>query len=266
MTTIRYPAVAGQFYPENPETLRQTVTTLLQEANNFANLPTPKAIIAPHAGYIYSGPIAASAYACLKKAQQKISKVVILAPAHRYPVAKLAATNVDVYTTPLGNINVDKNNVKKIMHLPQIDLNEEAFAQEHAIEVQLPFLQIALGNFELTPILVGNANVVDVVAVLQKVWGGEETLIVISSDLSHYYDYETAKTLDNDAATAIVNLKPSNLKDEQACGYIPIKGLLAAAANYNLQATLVDLRNSGDTAGPKTEVVGYGAFHFLQKI
>ena len=256
---IRKPAVAGMFYPADADELRQDVESMLGQAD--ADLPVPKAIIAPHAGYIYSGEIAASAYACLSKAKDKIKHVVLLGPAHRYPFMGLAVPGADFFTTPLGEIAIDFEAINKILELDQVKTIPQAHAEEHSLEVQLPFLQVVLGDFKLLPLVVGNSNADEVAEVLLKLWNGPETLIVISSDLSHFYDYETARKLDQNAAQAIVELDFDNLSHDAACGCTPVQGLLKAAKQKGLKAKLVDLRNSGDTAGTKDSVVGYGAFH-----
>ncbi len=256
---IRKPAVAGMFYPADAEELRQDVESMLAKAN--ADLPVPKAIVAPHAGYIYSGEIAASAYACLAKAKDKIKQVILLGPAHRYPFMGLAAPGADVFATPLGEIEIDYAAINKILELDQVKTIPQAHDAEHSLEVQLPFLQVVLEEFKLLPLVVGNSNADEVAEVLLKLWNGPETLIVVSSDLSHFYDYETAQQLDQNAAQAIVELDIEKLSHDAACGCTPIQGLLQAAKQKNLKVKLVDLRNSGDTAGNKDSVVGYGAFH-----
>lgn len=255
------PAVAGMFYPSDPVKLQQMVKEFLANASEKASLPIPKAIIAPHAGYIYSGPIAASAYACLAKAKNLLKKVVVLAPAHRYPIEGIGITKANTYQTPLGMIPIDQKAVALITNHPEVVVTEAAFSTEHAIEVHLPFLQSLLADFSLIPLLVGFTSIANVVKVLETLWGDQETLIVISSDLSHYNDDATAKKLDHQTSEAILALNPDAIDNELACGATGIKGLLTIAASKKLKATLVDLRNSGDTAGPKDSVVGYGAFH-----
>lgn len=258
---VIYPNVAGKFYPADPDILQQDILKMLTAAANKTNLQTPKAIIAPHAGYIYSGPIAASAYACLAKNKKQINRVVILAPSHQYPVDGIATTGAEFYITPLGKIAIDQKSILEI-NLPYVQLIKEAFALEHAIEVHLPFLQLTLKNFSLVPLLVGLATTTQVEKTLEKLWDGPETLIIISSDLSHYYPYDLAQVLDQKTAEAIINLDPKGFSSEHACGVTAIKGLLTLAAKKKMHVTQIDLRNSGDTAGPKNQVVGYGAFHF----
>lgn len=259
---IIHPNVAGKFYPDNPAILRHDVLHMLKQAAIKTKLPLPKAIIAPHAGYIYSGPIAASAYACLVSAKNLIKRVVLLAPSHQYPLDGVAATNAEFYQTPLGQIPIDQE-ITTNLSLPYLSINNEAFNFEHSLEVHLPFLQLTLENFSLVPLLVGFIAPTSVEKILEKIWGGPETLIVISSDLSHYHPYELAQDWDQKTAKAILELNPDGFTHEQACGATAIKALLGVATRKKMHVTQIDLRNSGDTAGPKNSVVGYGAFHFL---
>lgn len=260
MEIVRKPVVAGAFYPASAEELKSSILNMLEKADS--NYPVPKAIIAPHAGYIYSGQIAANAYACLTKAATKIRRVVLLGPSHRFPLRGIAVPKANIFATPLGQIKIDQKAIAKILLLPPIEALDEAHAEEHSLEVQLPFLQVLLKDFSLVPLVVGDANPEEIAEVLEHLWDGDETLIVVSSDLSHYHDYATAQKMDKEAVQAILDLQPQNLKNEQACGSFPIRGLLLTAKKKNLHATLIDLCNSGDTAGPKDQVVGYGAIHF----
>lgn len=254
--------VAGKFYPGNPDILRRDILQMLDDASDKKDLPIPKAIIAPHAGYIYSGPIAASAYACLSKAKGKIKRVIIFAPAHRYPVDGVATTSADSYLTPLGEIPIDRETIDNT-HDPNFNIIDAAFSSEHAVEVHLPFLQLTIDKFSLTPLIVGYADTDNTAIIMEKLWGDNETLVVISSDLSHYHPYEVAKTWDKKTAEAIIELNPDGFTHDHACGATAIKALLKVAAKKNIQASQIDLRNSGDTAGPRDGVVGYGAFHFV---
>jgi len=260
MTQIRPPAVAGQFYPGDPGQLQQAVQQFLAEADSHG--PPPKAIIAPHAGYIYSGPIAASAYKGLEGRKGRISRVVLLGPDHHVGFRGLALSNATAFDTPLGRIPIDTDAEALLADLPQVGVLDAAHRQEHSLEVQLPFLQELLGDFKLVPIVVGEATTAEVDQVLERLWGGDETLIVVSSDLSHYQDYQTARDMDAHTSEAIEALRPDALEHGDACGRNPIRGLLDAARRHGLQAETVDLRNSGDTAGPKDQVVGYGAYVF----
>lgn len=264
MTTVRQPSVAGFFYPADTQVLINTVQNLLKTAENPV-VPAPKAIIAPHAGYIYSGPIAATIYKTITPHKNIIQRVILLGPAHRLAFTGIAVTQIENFATPLGNIPVDLAAIRDILSIPGVQVIEAAYNQEHCLEVQLPFLQTILNNFSIVPCIVGNASPELVASVIEKLWGGPETLIVISSDLSHYYDYATAQNLDTAASQAILDLAPDQIHDNQACGRLPVKGLLLAAKKFNLQVKLLDLRNSGDTAGNKERVVGYGAYHFIEK-
>lgn len=258
---IRQPAVAGLFYPADAQTLRRMVEGFLKEATASAGA-APKALIAPHAGYVYSGPVAGSVYARLAAARNTIQRVVVLGPSHRVPFYGLAVSGASSFRTPLGDIPIDREAVAQIMDLPQVVLLDDAHAAEHSLEVQLPFLQLLLEDFSLVPLVVGDASGEQVAEVLQRLWGGAETLIVISSDLSHYHDYRTARRMDESTSEAIVGLHPEALDYEDACGRIPVSGLLLEARRLGLHGELVDLRNSGDTAGDKARVVGYGAYAF----
>jgi len=238
---------------------------LLEEArSNFDETDVyPKAIIAPHAGYIYSGPVAASAYARLIPLHDVIKRVVLLGPVHRVAVHGLALPGVTAFATPLGEIPIDLDAAAAIENMPQVVESPAAHAPEHSLEVQLPFLQAVLDDFKLLPLAVGNASPTEVAEVLDAVWGGPETLIVISSDLSHFHPYQAAQVIDAQTAQDILNLQ-NTLSHEQACGGTPVNGLLLAAKQHHLQPHLLDLRNSGDTAGDKDRVVGYASFAFTQ--
>ena len=260
MTSVRNPAVAGLFYPDDPRELRMMVTEFLGAVVGADTVP--KAIIAPHAGYIYSGPVAASAYARIRPARGRITRVVLLGPAHRVGFHGLALAGAEYFQTPLGRIPVDQEAVKKISGLPQVHVMDAAHMQEHSLEVHLPFLQETLGEFGLVPLVVGDATPGEVAEVLEMLWGGPETLIVISSDLSHYHDYKTAQRLDRATSQAIEQLRPEDIQYDHACGRNPVNGLLQVARQRGLKAKTVDLRNSGDTAGTPDRVVGYGAYVF----
>jgi AmmeMemoRadiSam system protein B len=259
MPTIRPPAVASLFYPAEPDQLEYEIRELLLKAHAYDL--RPKALIAPHAGYIYSGEIAATAYASLQAVAGRIQRVVLLGPTHRVAVNGLVLPGVDAFDTPLGRIMLDTDAATALAHLPQVSISQQAHALEHSLEVQLPFLQQVLGEFTLLPLAVGMATPEDVAEVLEAVWGGSETLIVVSSDLSHYLPYAVAQRADAATAKSILKLQPS-IEHEQACGATPIGGLLIAAQRHQLTPHLLDLRNSGDTAGAKDQVVGYAAFAF----
>lgn len=260
MTTVRKPAVAGMFYPADAQALRSTLKQLLANATTHGS--TPKALIVPHAGYIYSGPIAANAYHLLDSSHDKIKRIVLLGPSHRVPFQGLALSSAEFFSTPLGDIPIDQAGQSKLLNLSQVSFFDDAHVMEHSLEVQLPFLQTVLDQFSLIPIVVGEASAEEVCEVLELVGMGEETLIVISSDLSHYHDYETARRMDQKTTLIIESLHPENLHENDACGRNPIKGLLLLAQKQGLHVSTLDLRNSGDTAGPRDRVVGYGAYRF----
>ncbi|PKO34863.1 MAG: TIGR00296 family protein [Betaproteobacteria bacterium HGW-Betaproteobacteria-7] len=264
MSTLdtRPPAVAGMFYPSAAATLRATVDELLANAP-AVTMAQPKAIIAPHAGYIYSGPTAARIYAALAPWRGSIRRVVLLGPTHRLAVRGLALPSVRAFATPLGAIPLDTAAMAQLDELPQIGRNDAAHALEHSLEVHLPFLQRALDTFTLIPLAVGNAEPEAVAEVLDQLWGGDETLLVISSDLSHFLPYATAQQVDSNTCQHILALD-THIHPEQACGAYPINGLLLAAQRRGLQAQLIDLCNSGDTAGDRERVVGYAAFAFTR--
>jgi AmmeMemoRadiSam system protein B len=259
--SVRQPAVSGLFYPDEPATLRRTVSDYLAMAETQDGA-SPKAIIVPHAGYVYSGPVAASAYARLAGARETIRRVVLLGPSHRVPFHGLAVSGDEVFRTPLGDIPIAQQATADILQLAQVVKMDAAHANEHSLEVQLPFLQLVLVDFELVPLVVGEARGEEVAEVLERLWGGAETLFVISSDLSHYQDYATAQRMDRATSEAIVSLHPERLNYEDACGRIPVAGLLLQAKRTGLQGKVIDLRNSGDTSGDKRRVVGYGAYAF----
>lgn len=265
---IRQPAVAGAFYSGQKQTLQNDVNTLLQaaivdiERSRKGDIqPSPKAIIVPHAGYIYSGATAAAAYARLANGREAIKRVILLGPVHRVPVRGLALPLADAFATPLGDIEIDQLAVASIKNKPQIAISALAHEQEHSLEVQLPFLQSVLSDFKLVPFAVGDATPEEVADVLNILWGGPETLIVISSDLSHFLPYQKAQAVDNETVQTILNLS-STLDHQQACGGTPVNGMLLAARQHQLQPHLLDQCNSGDTAGDKNRVVGYASFAF----
>jgi len=259
----RPPAVAGQFYPDDPAELRAMVKDFLATAKTVAG-KIPKAVIAPHAGYQYSGPIAGSAYACLARGRDAIKRVVLLGPSHFATFSGLAASSARSFQTPLGSIPVDEAALDRVHALPQVTTLDAAHENEHSLEVHLPFLQIVLGEFKLVPLVVGDAAANEVETVLNELWGGKETCIVVSSDLSHYHDYQAAQQIDRDTARAIELLNWQELNSYRACGCQPICGLLRAAKEHGLRCRIVDLRNSGDTSGRHDRVVGYGAFVFME--
>ncbi len=261
MTAIRYPAVAGTFYPAERDALERQLKSLLSEAANDAPAAAlPKAIIGPHAGYVYSGPVAARAYARLARARGKISRVVLIGPSHYVAFRGLAVDTAEAWAMPGGTVQLDKDAIARLRLLPMVGELDAAYQREHALEVHVPFLQQVLGEFRLVPIVAGDAPSEAVAAVFDALWGGPETLIVISTDLSHYLDYATCRRVDHATAEAIERLDHDGLGPSQACGAIPTRGLLLEARRRRMAIERLDLRNSGDTAGPKDRVVGYGAW------
>jgi AmmeMemoRadiSam system protein B/AmmeMemoRadiSam system protein A len=260
MASIRNSAVAGMFYPRDARALAVELDELLGGVEESGvRLGFPKALIVPHAGYIYSGPIAARAYDELGAARGIVRRVVMLGPVHRVPVRGLAIPTDQAFATPLGNVPIDRAALDEVQDLPQIVKSDLAHLQEHALEVQLPFLQRQLGEFALAPFAVGNASVQEVAEVIERLWGGPETLIVLSTDLSHYHPYADARQIDHSTVTRIAGFA-TDLDHEEACGATPLNGLLEAARKRNLAIKLLAACNSGDTAGGKGQVVGYSAF------
>jgi len=263
MSPTRAPAVAGIFYPEDRTELESALAIYLAAVPAPPNsAPTPKALIVPHAGFVYSGPVAASGYARIAGQRRAIRRVVLLGPSHRIPLQGLAASGADDFATPLGAVRLDREAIDQILDFPQVQIFDAAHRAEHSLEVQLPFLQYLLEDFSLVPLSVGDAEPEEVGEVIERLWGGSETLLVVSSDLSHYYDYETARRLDAATSRAIEALDAGALGPESACGRVPARGLLVAAKRHRLSVETVDLRNSGDTAGDKQRVVGYGSYVF----
>ncbi len=266
MKQIRPAAVAGSFYTGQAEPLAGEIASMLADAARRLEKPAtlPKAVIVPHAGHIYSGPVAASAYALLQQGRDVYRRVVLLGPVHRVPVRGLALPDAEGFATPLGVVPLDLEAMARIADLPQVVRFDQAHAWEHSLEVQLPFLQTVLDDFKLVPLAVGDATPQEVAEVLERLWGGPETLIVISSDLSHFLPYRDAQRADGGTVRAILALR-GPLNHQQACGGTPVNGLLVAARNHRLKPLLLDLRNSGDTAGDKSRVVGYAAFAFTEE-
>jgi MEMO1 family protein len=265
--TTRPSAVAGLFYPGDPDRLRTHVLDLLADVATSTAASTkvmPKALIAPHAGYAYSGRVAAAAFATLRDSAQTITRVVLIGPAHYVHVRGIAAPTVDAFETPLGRVPVDVDALSTIADLQFVIRAEAPHAPEHALEVELPFLQTLLASFGLVPLVVGDATPQEVAHVLRRLWGGPETLIVVSSDLSHYHDYETAQRLDAATAAAIEHGDWASLGPNQACGCLAVAGLLVEAGSRGFKARRLTLCNSGDTAGSRDRVVGYGAWMFAQ--
>ena len=261
MTAIRHPAVAGTFYPAEPDALERQLALFLSEAANDAPSQTlPKAIIGPHAGYVYSGAVAARAYARLSAARGRIQRVVLIGPSHHVAFRGLAVDTSDAWLTPCGTVPLDTDAIARLRALPMVGELDAAHQREHALEVHVPFLQRVLGDFRLVPIVTGDAPPDAVAAVFEALWGGPETLIVVSTDLSHYLDYAACQRIDQTTADAIERFDADVLTPSHACGSVATRGLLLAAKRRGMAIERLDLRNSGDTAGPRDRVVGYGAW------
>jgi hypothetical protein len=257
---LRPPAVAGSFYPAEPDRLQALVRQYLARVPGGGR--PPKAVIVPHAGFAYSGPVAAFAYARLALARAWVRRVVLLGPCHRVAFRGLAVSAASGFATPLGVVDNDPDGVWAALSLPAVRRDEAPHQREHSLEVQLPFLQTVLGSFKLVPVVVGDAEPEEVDALLEHLWGGEETAVVVSSDLSHYLEAGAARVRDAATAAAIRDLEPQRLDPDAACGAIPVRGLLLTARRRGLACEILDVRSSGDTAGDRDRVVGYGAFAF----
>lgn len=267
---VRAAAVAGRFYPLDEGSLRSEIEGYLRCAGEAlgpgpgraggVSATAPKAIIAPHAGTIYSGSVAASAYVRLAARRAQIQRVVLLGPSHRVWFEGVGTSSAEAFESPLGRVPVDRDMVVELERLDGVLTHDEAHRREHSLEVHLPFLQVVLGSFALVPLVVGQATGDAVCAVLEACWGGDETAVVVSTDLSHFHDYDTARAIDAKTCSAIAALDTGALNGEMACGFQPVRGLLEVAHRRSLTVELVDLRNSGDTAGSKREVVGYASF------
>jgi AmmeMemoRadiSam system protein B len=261
---IRPTAVAGKFYPAQPSQLGRMVASFLEQAQ-AGPPPNPKAVVAPHAGYVYSGPIAGSAFRPWAGQTRTIRRVVLLGPSHYVAFSGIALPHATGFATPFGIVRTDRDAVEQLRSLRQVREFPAAHEQEHCLEVELPFLQQMMSDFTIVPLVIGDATDEQVREVVEVLWGGEETRFVLSSDLSHYHDYETARQMDRSTAAAIENIRPEPISANEACGHLAIRGFLKAAKQRGLSAHTLDLRNSGDTAGPRDSVVGYGAFAFAEK-
>jgi AmmeMemoRadiSam system protein B len=256
-------AQAGRFYPSSPTRLQADVNDYLEQVERGTET-VPKAVIAPHAGYIFSAAVAASAFVRLGSAHGRLRRVILIGPSHYEDFEGLAATRAGAFTTPLGRVPVDSAALERVLALPQVEVFERAHGPEHCLEVELPFLQTVLDEFSIVPLLVGRAGPEEVGEVLDQLWGGDETGVVISSDLSHYLDYATARRKDRETADAIEALRGERLDQAAACGHRAIAGLIEVARARRMRVETLDLRNSGDTAGARDRVVGYGAFAFTE--
>ncbi len=261
----RAPAVAGSFYPGSGMELEHSVEHYLTQAHPDMATSRPLAMIVPHAGYIYSAPVAASAYKQLIPYADRITQVILLGPSHRVPFTGIATSSMDRFDTPLGEIPLNRKTIEQLNQLPFVTEYDSAHQQEHSLEVQLPFLQKILTRFSLVPLVIGQTSDEQVHQLLEYLWNEPDTLFLISSDLSHYLDYESARKYDFATMKAIEQLKPDRIQYEQACGRSGIAGLLLTAKNHHLKVKTLDIRNSGDTAGSKDQVVGYGSWVFTKE-
>jgi len=266
MHAVRPTAVAGTFYPADPVELGDQIDGMLAAAAGVADSVEdtspglPRALIAPHAGYIYSGPIAATAFQTLARAADDIRRVIVIGPSHFVRFAGIALPEAEVFATPLGDCELDSDGVGHLRGMPQVVTAAEPHRREHSVEVELPFLRRVLGDFSLVPLVTGDATAAQVAEVLEPLWD-DTTLLVVSSDLSHFLDYDSARARDAATARTIVGGRHEDLDEGSACGRLAIQGLKVVAARRGMNiAPPLDLRNSGDTAGPRHEVVGYGAF------
>lgn len=261
--SVRPAAVADLFYPGDAEVLASFISDALSDASAqlSVDMPTPKAIIVPHAGYIYSGLTAAFAYAALKQAN--INRIILLGPAHRIQFYGMALSGYDAFATPLGEVRLDTEAMQQALSLADVQVNDAAHAQEHSLEVNLPFLQIVLGDFSLLPICIGSVQPDAVARVIESLWGEDNTLFVVSSDFSHFHRYDEARVLDFHSIETVLGMREA-LTHEQACGATGINALLMVARRHGLTPQLLDYRNSGDTAGDKERVVGYASIAFFE--
>ncbi len=263
MAGVRSPAVAGMFYPGAPGSLAQQVGELLDGARlEEESSQCPRALVVPHAGYVYSGAVAAAAYVQLRPHRARLRRVVLIGPSHRVAFEGIAVCAADVYRTPLGDVPLDVTTARALVGQPGVQVLDAAHQDEHSLEVQLPFLQQVLDDFLLLPLVVGRAPAAAVAEVMAPFLDDPATVVVVSSDLSHYLDYATAQRVDHATCSAIEQLAGELIGDEQACGRYPLKGLLLAARRRDLAPVTLKLCNSGDSAGDRRRVVGYGAWAF----
>jgi AmmeMemoRadiSam system protein B len=258
----RPPAVAGAFYPGDPLELSAMVSELLVAADPTSLPRRPRALVVPHAGYIYSGGVAAQGYSRLEPFAGEIRRVILLGPNHRVPLAGIAAPDVSCFRTPLGDIDIDQKMISQLADKGLLQINSLPHENEHCLETQLPFLQKLLSDWQLVPLIVGETAVDDVSALLDEVIHDPDNLVIISSDLSHFHEYHEAQRIDSHTSELIETLQPV-VHPQQACGAFPLNGLLQLAGSMGLKVITLDRKNSGDTAGGKDQVVGYGCYAFV---
>ena len=261
MTLVRPAAVAGFFYPDDPDELTGLVDSMLAAVPPGHDTRPPVALIVPHAGYVYSGPVAAAAYARLAHWRGAIERVVVVGPPHRVPVRGLATTSADAWDTPLGRVPVDREACDRLVATGAVYVDDHAHAPEHSLEVHLPFLQRVLGTgWRLVPVLAAGADAARLADGLESLWGAEATVVVVSTDLSHYHHQREARVLDRATADDIVGARWEAIDGDRACGAAGVRAALELSRRHGEHVDLLDLRNSGDTAGPTDRVVGYGSF------
>jgi MEMO1 family protein len=262
---VRPPALSGRFYPGRRERLWQDVHQLLADAARRAgsgHARPPKAIVVPHVAYVYSGPIAATAYAALAPARGVVRTVIVAGPAHFAPLPGVAVAGADAFLTPLGAVTVDDGARRRALEVPGVVVDDAAHAPEHSVEVQLPLVIAALGDVSVLPLLVGRAGGDVLADVLDELWDGAETSVVVSTDLSHYLDADAARVVDRRTADAICRLQEPD--PDSACGAAAVAGMVVSARRHRLDVWLLDLRNSADTVGDPDRVVGYGSFALFE--
>jgi AmmeMemoRadiSam system protein B len=263
-TSVRRPAVAGLFYPADPAELRAAVSEYLRQASSTATPSAPKALIVPHAGYVYSGEIAAQGYARVAAQRDRMHRIVLIGPSHRVYLRGAAVPRARSFETPLGRVEIDAGLRATLLQRGDVLESDQPHAMEHCLEVQLPFLQTVFKDFTVLPIVVGDASADYVGSLLADVWGDEHTLVLASSDLSHYHAYDVARDIDAATNAAILRFE-TNLSGDQACGAVAINGLLRIAPARNLAIAEIARCNSGDTAGDRARVVGYGAYALYER-
>ena len=264
MSDVRPPAIAGRFYPSDPDELARLVDRCLKEARRPDHPGVPKAIIAPHAGFVFSGPIAGSAFSTWADARDRIRRVVVIGPSHHVAFEGVATSRYDVFRTPLGGVPVDTELRDRCLEFDFVQSFEEAHDPEHSLETHLPFLQRVLDDFVILPLVAGRVDRKRLATLLDAVWGDDETVVSVSSDLSHFHDYDTARRRDEATSDAIVHFRPEQIGPRDACGAVPVNALLHTAGARGMDAEVFDLRNSGDTHGDRSRVVGYGAYAFWE--
>ena len=271
--SVRPPAVASLFYPGEAAELKQNLREMLEKASEAEDpnedLPAGqhlRALIVPHAGYVYSGTTAALAYHLLRKNRDDFHRILLLGPAHRVWLEGIAFPGTDAFETPLGRIPLAKQQIRELLRFPEVQLRDDAHQDEHCLEVQLPFLQEILNEFELIPAVVGEISPDSLSGLLENLLEDPQNLLLLSTDLSHFHSYSEAQAIDQKTAEAIESFEDEKILPEQACGAHPLRGLLRHARIQGWKIQRLGLCNSGDTAGSKDRVVGYGAWALSETV